>query len=42
LPLKFTVADKKVKALKEVKVKFKIMNAWREGVPLAKVVEILD
>ena len=41
LPNKFMVSDKKVKELKEVKVKFKILGTWKEQWPLVKVVEIL-
>jgi len=35
------VADKKVKYLEEVQVRFKILGTWREGWPLAKVLEVL-
>ena len=34
------VADKTVKFMEEVKVKFKILNAWREGWPMARVLEV--
>ena len=41
LPQKLMVADKSVKELKEVKVKFKLMKTWKEHWPQAKVVEII-
>jgi len=40
LPQRFMVSDKKVKYLEEVKVKFKILNTWREGWPMARVLEV--
>ena len=41
LPSKFMVADKSVKELKEVQVKFKILKAWKDHWPQAKVIEII-
>jgi len=35
------VADKSVKELSEVKVKFKVMKTWKEHWPQAKVIEII-
>ena len=41
LPHRFMVLDKKVKELKECKVRFKILGTWREGWPLAKIIEVI-
>lgn len=35
------VADKKVKELNEVKVRFKLLNAWKDHWPHCKILEII-
>ena len=37
LPNKLMVSDKKVKDLKEVKVKFRVTGSWKEHWPLVKI-----
>lgn len=39
LPNKMMVSDKKVKELKEVKVKFRVLGSWKEQWPLVKIEE---
>ena len=41
LPKKLMVADKKVKELNEVKVRFKLLNAWKDHWPHCKILEII-
>lgn len=41
LPKKLMVVDRKLKHLKEVRVRFKVTGAWNEFWPMAKVIEIL-
>ena len=41
LPKKLMVFDKKVKELQEVKVRFKLLNAWKDAWPQCKIIEII-